>query len=232
MKIIDPLTRRWGGLPISAHPVQSLSESIDWLPRFTKVPVSKFGFEENRHRVFVVSVDEDISEARGKLAAARLWSIATTGRDAAFAPPFAALPAPHRKVKPASSSLNISWRRSSRPDSRNSSNHEPHNYSEIRHAGPPLRHGNVDRAPTSSANFQGVRCRKPCATAPRKPAPNSSPPPPLEISPPPAVTNLITDRTNVLYLQKKIIQAPPPSIPSGRPCATWVSKKSDNHFKN
>jgi hypothetical protein len=39
--------------------------------------------------------------------------------------------------------LNISWRRSSRPDSRNFSNHEPHNHSEIRHAGPPLRHGNV-----------------------------------------------------------------------------------------
>ena len=100
MKTIDPLTHRWGGLPISAHPVQSLSESLDWLPRFTKVPVSKFGFEENLHRVFVVSVDEDISEAWGKLAAARLWSIATTGRDAVFAPPFAALPASHRKVKP------------------------------------------------------------------------------------------------------------------------------------
>jgi len=257
VKTIEPLTNRWGGLPISAHPVQSLSESIDWLPRFTKVPVSKFGFEENRHRVFVVSdkaptpvamvspgyrivqhaemltaardfltamncpdngpakihitsngermaawldlgkrfaykpdghtislqlqitntvdgggsmnasllwfrqvcsnglkirttyrstirhgefakpnqvfvpiaeqlqqsetqgrnfeawsarpvdlkrvrawIDEDISEAWGKLAAARLWSITTTGRDAAFAPPFAALPASKRKVKP------------------------------------------------------------------------------------------------------------------------------------
>lgn len=257
VKTIDPLTRRWGGLPISAHPVQSLSESIDWLPRFTKVPVSKFGFEENRHRVFVVSdkaptpvamvspgyrivqhaemltaardflaamncpdnepakihltsngermaawldlgkrfvykpdghtislqlqitntvdgggsmnasllwfrqicsnglkmrstyrstirhgasatpdlvfapiaeqlhqsetqgrnfeawsvrpidlkrvrawIDEDISDAWGKLAAARLWSIATTGRDAAFAPPFASLLASKRKVKP------------------------------------------------------------------------------------------------------------------------------------
>lgn len=44
-------------------------------------------------------VDGSIAEAWGKLAAARLWSIATTGRDAVFAPPFAALPPTRRKVK-------------------------------------------------------------------------------------------------------------------------------------
>ncbi len=46
---------RWGGLPICTHPVQPISEAIRWLPQFTKVPVSKFGFEKNNHRVFVVS---------------------------------------------------------------------------------------------------------------------------------------------------------------------------------
>ena len=257
VKTIDLITNRWGGLPISAKPVQPLSECFDWLPRFKKISVSKFGFEENLHRVFVVShsnpkpvamvspgyrivqhaemleaakdflavmncsanvparihltsngermaawldlgekfaykpdghtislqlqitntvdgggsmnasllwfrqvcsnglkiqktyrstirhgesatpdlvfapiadqllksevmgrtfeawsarsvdlsrirtwIDEDVSEAWGKLAAARLWSIATTGHDAEFSPPFASLQASRRKVKP------------------------------------------------------------------------------------------------------------------------------------
>lgn len=43
--------------------------------------------------------DTDICNAWGKLAAARLWSIATTGMDATFAPPFTTLPASRRKVK-------------------------------------------------------------------------------------------------------------------------------------
>ena len=38
--------------------------------------------------------------------------------------------------------------------------------------------------------------------------------PSLEIFPPPAVTNLITDRTKVLYLQKKSFKPPLPQFPA------------------
>jgi hypothetical protein len=45
-------------------------------------------------------VDGPVTEAWGKLAAARIWNIATTGVDAIFAPPFTAQPASRRKIKP------------------------------------------------------------------------------------------------------------------------------------
>jgi hypothetical protein len=48
-------------------------------------------------------IDGRLSTAWGKLAAARLWSICTTGHDAAFIPPFEALPASYRHVKPSQS---------------------------------------------------------------------------------------------------------------------------------
>jgi hypothetical protein len=55
MKSPDTITKRWGGLPMTEHPSPTLDAAIESLPRFTTAPISRFGFKDNLHRVFVIN---------------------------------------------------------------------------------------------------------------------------------------------------------------------------------